>query len=148
MNSDDDSDPESNGDNDIYSQLDDARSESESPEMADVDQEDFRTTPPHTPDLCSPADSGVEDCSDEPEDDEEWENIDPRLRPVKRRPGHGVNVHTFTGYNVVKSTHPLSQKEKARGTLRAQVNALRSIHGGSSWTSQKKHPMPPGPDDM
>ena len=93
MNSDEDSD--SSGDNDVYSQLrvDDARSESESPEMVDVDQEDFRTTPLHTPDLCSPADSGVEDRSDEPEDDEEWENIDPRLRPVKRRPIHGVNVH-------------------------------------------------------
>jgi hypothetical protein len=39
--------------------------------MADVDQEDFHTTPQDTPDLCSPADSGVEDYSDKPEDDEE-----------------------------------------------------------------------------
>jgi hypothetical protein len=48
-------------------------------------------TRPNTPNLCSPADSGVENGSDDGNDSEELENIDPRLRPVKR--GRGVNVH-------------------------------------------------------
>jgi hypothetical protein len=64
---------------------------SPAPEM-NADEENLHMTPPNTPNLYtgSHADSGVENCSDE--DDEEWENIDPRLRPpVKQR--HGVNIH-------------------------------------------------------
>ena len=61
------------------------------PEMSNADEDDFCMTPQNRPDQYGPADSGIEDCSGE--DDEEWENINPRLRPgpVKRR--HGVNVH-------------------------------------------------------
>jgi hypothetical protein len=78
-------------DNDLYSQSDNPQSESL--EMSGAEEDNFRMTPPspNTPNLYSDssAGSGVEDCSDE--DDEEWENIDPRLRPVK--PRQSVNVH-------------------------------------------------------
>lgn len=78
----------SDGESDSYLQPDD--SQSESPETFQVDEEDLQImTPPNTPDLRGPADSGVEECDDESE--EEWENIDPTLRPPKQR--HDVSVH-------------------------------------------------------
>jgi len=49
--------------------------------------------PPNTPDIHSPADSSVDESSDEGDSDEDSEvaNIDPRLRPAKRR--RVVSVH-------------------------------------------------------
>jgi len=39
-----------------------------------------------------------------------------------------------------------SQKER-RGTLRAKVTSLQYSYGDPSLTLQRKHPMPPGPDN-
>ena len=84
-------------DDDLCSQADHddplAESESESESEAQADQESFHMTRPNTPNLCSPAnsESGVENGSDDDNDSEELENIDPRLRPVKR--GRRVNVY-------------------------------------------------------
>ena len=85
-------------DDDSYSQPDNPQSESESESplidlvISDADEENFRRIPgdPNTPDLDGPADSGVDNCGDK--DEEEWENIDPRLRPVnlKRQRASGV----------------------------------------------------------
>ena len=61
------------------------------PEMSNADEDDFCMTPQNRPDQYSPADSGIEDCSGE--DDKEWENIDPRLRPRPVKQWHGINVH-------------------------------------------------------
>ena len=88
---------------DLYSQSDNAQSESESEsesesktsEVPNASEEDFRImTPPNTPDLMSPANSGIED-----EGVEEWENIGPKLKPAKQRRGHRVSSHWLHGDN-------------------------------------------------
>lgn len=106
---------------------DDPQSESESPETSEDNEEDFRRimTPPGTPDLHSPTDSGAEDCSDEGDEgcNEELENIDPILRPVKRL--RCVNVHRFQ----CGQKHLLSFTEREEGLLESPGECTARYRG-------------------
>jgi len=81
INDSDESSDDDPSDDALHSELQPDDPLSESSEMSDADP----------PNLYGPADSGVRGFNNE--DEEEWENIDPRLRPVNLKRRHGVNVH-------------------------------------------------------
>jgi len=89
--------------------------------MSNADEDDF-LTPQNRPDQYGAANSGIGDCSSE--DNEEWENINPQLRPGPVKWQHGVNVHT--DYNAVKSNSPtFTEREKGRSEGPSKCTATR-----------------------